>query len=280
MINVTDLATYLYCPRKLYLEYTIEVPPPLKDVMIIGSIKHNVIDKINRAEEKIITSITPKTNIHDIPRIYLKNYKEILNTTINKRQNQIELFKINKTELFISTWQYLLNEGQLRAHNVSEFILINKIYGEKLWNQITPKILTEQSIKSENLKLKGRIDKIEIHQDKNIPIEIKTGSPPKTGVWPGNKIQLTAYMMLTKEHFKKEVTEGYIYYIDHNEKRRISLNPFTEESVIKTRDKAIEIFESNKIPELIENKRKCIKCQFNETCYNPTDLKNLKSSYN
>jgi len=280
MIKVTDLSTYLYCPRKLYLEYTTPIFPPPRDVMIIGSIKHNVIDTINRIEQNIITSITKDTKTTDITGNYLKNYKEILRSTIEKRQKQIQAFNINETQLFSSTWQYLLNEGQSRAHNVSEFISIKKIYGEKLWNEITPKILTEQRIKSKNLKLKGIIDRIEIYPEKNIPIELKTGTPPKQGVWPGNRIQLTAYMLLTEEHFQKPVTEGYISYIDHNEKIKIILNSFSIENLIKIRDQIIQMLESNKEPDTIDNKKKCIKCQFNKKCYNPKDLTALKSAYN
>lgn len=267
MIRVTDLATFLYCPRKLYLESTVEVLPLPKDVMIRGSIKHSVIDQVNRAEERIVNSVNSKT---DVSLAYLRTYKEILSDTLIRRKKQIEVFNLDVNDLFVSSWAYLLKEGLSRASLVSSFISKNKVYGSELW-EMMPKVISELRVKSKELRLKGIVDRIEVGES-YVPVELKSGRVPLKGVWPGNKIQLTAYMMLLKEHFGKEVNFGYVRYIDHDESRRVVLNPFSVDEVVSVRDK---IFEMDSEPPLVENKKKCLNCQFNDVCYKEDELGKL-----
>ena len=66
MFSVTALATYLYCPRKLYLQQVLEFPEPPSEVLLLGSINHAMFDKINKLDESIVSSITEFTDIKEL----------------------------------------------------------------------------------------------------------------------------------------------------------------------------------------------------------------------
>ena len=46
-ISVSMLSTYLYCPRKLFLQKILMVEEPPKESLVMGSIRHEVYDYIN-----------------------------------------------------------------------------------------------------------------------------------------------------------------------------------------------------------------------------------------
>lgn len=56
-IPVSLLSTYLYCPRKLFLQEVLLLEEPPKDIVVMGSIRHETHDLINKKEEEIVTSI-------------------------------------------------------------------------------------------------------------------------------------------------------------------------------------------------------------------------------
>ena len=57
-ISVSMLSSYLYCPRKLFLQQVLAVEEPPKESLVLGSLRHEIYDFINQSEEKIVTSIT------------------------------------------------------------------------------------------------------------------------------------------------------------------------------------------------------------------------------
>ncbi|MBI2659513.1 hypothetical protein HYX05_05440, partial [Candidatus Woesearchaeota archaeon] len=57
-ISVSLLSSYLYCSRKLFLEKVLLLEEPPKESLVMGSIRHETYDNINKKEEEIVTSIT------------------------------------------------------------------------------------------------------------------------------------------------------------------------------------------------------------------------------
>lgn len=265
MINVTDLSSYMWCPRKLYLTKVEKLRIPKKAPLIKGIIKHEVIEKLNLIEKQIIQDIKKPTKLTDIEQTYQDNYKQLFLSIIEENQEQLQEFKIGKKEFFEQSWFIYQNEAAERAVTLSDFIEKNKLFGTELWNSIEPKYVTEFKIVSKNLKIKGKIDKLEIYKDKVIPIEMKSGKMPDQGVWPQNKIQLIAYCLLAKEHFKKQTDYGYVHYMDHNQKRKIILNPFSKIDFFNIRDQILSMIETRTPPQILNNK-KCDMCEFKEQC--------------
>jgi len=77
-ISVSMLSTYLYCPRMLFLQKVLAVEEPPKESLVMGSIRHETYDRINKEEEIIVTSITKKTDLNGILELYRQNYLKIL----------------------------------------------------------------------------------------------------------------------------------------------------------------------------------------------------------
>jgi len=149
----------------------------------------------------------------------------------------------------------------------------NKVYGEELWNSLTPKIKSEIKIQSDALALTGIIDRIEEYKEGPVPIELKTGSMPKEGVWPGHRIQIAAYALLLEEKLKQPIKEGFVHYLDADEKRHIAINPFLKEEVKELKEKVRNLLNSAEIPEITENSNKCNVCGLKDKCFNENLLK-------
>ena len=266
MFSVTDLSTYLFCPRKLYLQSVLEFPEPPSEILLMGSINHFMFDQINKLEESIVSSIK-YYNPDKIKQLYKNTYFKTLKYILKNNKEKIRELNLKSLNIFHELWPHFLQESELRANNVISFIQKNNVYGKELWQKLTPKYLTEIKLSSEKLELKGIIDRIELKEDSLIPFELKTGSPPKDGVWPGHKIQLISYMLLIQENFKEQVTHGFIHYIKQKENRKITLNPFSEIEIQNTVNKIKEILDADNPPEILKNKNKCNACSLKEECY-------------
>ena len=123
--------------------------------------------------------------------------------------------------------------------------------------------------------LKGIIDKIEKYEDGIVPVELKTGSMPREGVWPGHRIQIAAYALMLEKKLGKEIKEGVVHYLDPNIRRQVVINPFLREEVKELKDKVRALLDGNEIPAAADNENKCAKCGLKEQCMNEKLLGNL-----
>lgn len=272
-ISVSLLASYLYCPRKIYLERVLGFFEPLKGALVIGTIKHGIFDEINKKEEEIVTNITEKISLEELQEIYRNTYSKINREVIIKNKEKLKQLEIDINFIFKKTWPLILNEAQNRSLNVFNFTQSHMVFGKELWEKLTPKIRSEFKIKSEKLELSGIIDQLEIYEKGYVPIELKTGSAPKEDVWPNHKIQIAAYAMLLEEKYNTEIKEGFVHYLDINERRHIPINIFLKDEIKQLIKKVKTLLESQEIPGFCENKNKCNACGLKNTCY---DEKNLK----
>jgi len=266
MLSVSNLISYTYCPRKLYFEKVLKISPPLKDVMLKGTIKHKVFEKYTEKEKELVESIKPKQKEHEIRNLIQKNYINILIDLIKNYKKEFKKFQIKPLIFYQSSLPIYLTESRIRSENIYQFIKQNQVFGEELWKTLTPKYLSELRIESKELKIRGVIDKIEIHPDQYIPIELKSGSIPKYGVWPGHQLQIISYIMLLRTKYNK-VNQGAVHYIDHNQKRQIIYNEILKNEVIETRDYVLNMLNSPELPPTLKNQNKCNACFFKPKCY-------------
>jgi len=168
-----------------------------------------------------------------------------------------------------------MEESVTRSKNVFDFILKNNVFGDELWQRLTPKILSELRVESEGLKLKGIIDQVHVYEQDYVPFELKTGRAPDSGVWPSHRIQIAAYSMLLQEKFNKPIKEGFVFYLDTKEKRHIAMNPFMKDEVRQIVSEVIGLLESRNIPDFCNNENKCMKCGLKATCYDEEKVNEL-----
>ncbi|MBN1156594.1 CRISPR-associated protein Cas4 [Candidatus Woesearchaeota archaeon] len=273
MISVTLLSAYHYCKRKLFLEKVLKIVPPPKEVMVRGSIRHNCFDSINKLEQGIVTSIIkplPKEEIFDV---YKAKYSKALRNAIIMNKRQISQLNLEMNALFKELLPPFIVEARRRADNILGFIEKNNIFGSELWESLVPKIKSELRIESKELNLKGIIDEALVYPDRILPIELKTGKMPDSGVWDSNKIQLGAYIMLLRKEYKSEVSEGIVRYLDFGEERTVSLNPFLEHEILDLRDKVMALLNSKEIPPYCRPDTKCRNCSLKDKCYDGAFIK-------
>ena len=268
MLSVSMLCSYDYCKRKLFLNYALGIREPYQKSTSLGTIRHETYDNINKVEENLVKSIKQRTTKGELIDIYKSKYREILANVIKNNKKPLNELNIKLNEVFKQVWPLILEESETRASSLYEFIVMHNIYGEELWNKLTPKIKSEIRIESNKLNLKGIIDQLEVYPAGIVPIDLKTGSMPREGVWPSHKIQIAAYTMLAEEKYQKEIKEGFIHYLDHKQKRHIAMNPFLKDE-IKELIKKVEILLNKKqLPEIVENLNKCTNCGLKDMCGN------------
>ena len=274
-ISVTLLSSYLYCSRKLFLEKVLKLEEPPKGSLVLGSIRHETYDRINKEEESIVTSITKKVDLEDIKTIYNNSYLKILRKAVADSKERLKEVNLSMLDAYRKNFLFIMEESSMRAGNIFSFIEANNVYGEELWQKLTPKILSELRVESEGLKLKGIIDQVHVYEKGYVPLELKTGTTPQSGVWPNHRIQIAAYSLLLQERFNIPIKEGFVVYLDTKEKRHVAINPYMIEEVKKIVKEVIELLESKELPDFCDNNNKCKKCGLRQICHNEEEVNNL-----
>jgi CRISPR-associated protein Cas4 len=274
-ISVSLLSSYLYCSRKVFLERVLKLAEPPKESLVFGSIRHETYDSINKNEEAIVKSITKMLPLADIQLLYKKNYLKFLRKTVASSKKRLDKLNINMLDAYKRAYPYIMEESLIRANNIHTFIEKNNIFGDILWEKLTPKIISELRIDSDELRLRGIIDQIYVYGSEYVPYELKTGKMPKDGVWPSHRIQLAAYSLLLEEKFNSKIKEGFVFYLDSRQKRHIAFNPFMKEEVANLVDEVISVIQGKEVPDFCENKNKCINCGLRETCYSKDKMNEL-----
>ena len=277
-ISVTLLSAYLYCSRKLFLEHALKLKEPPKESIVMGSVRHQIHDGINKKEEAIALSITEKESLESVQKRYRQQYLEVLRESVLNNKKSINGLSLNILEVYKKIFPYVMEECSIRAANLFSFMESNDVFGKELWERLTPKIVSEIRIESEKLRLKGVIDRVYAYEKGYVPFELKTGSMPHDGVWPSHRVQIAAYSLLLEERFGAEIKEGFVFYLDSKEKRRVAINPFMKEEVRQITGEVISLLKGREIPNFCDNKNKCVKCGLRQSCYNENEMITLKNS--
>jgi CRISPR-associated protein Cas4 len=267
MISPTAISSYLYCPRKLFLERILGLFKYPKEAMVKGTIKHEIFEDINNKEKEIVTSIKEKLSEERLLNLYRKEYSIIARKKILKHSKELDKFKIDNLEFFQNFWPTLLNEAETRSKSVFDFIEEHNLFGDELWEKLTPKIISELRISDSELGVRGIIDELRDYGNLYVPVELKSGKSPEKGVWPGHKSQIALYMMILKGQ-GKTVKEGIIKYIDEKKEVTIQLNTLLEDESKKQLILVRTLLQEKKLPERIDSFNKCSACQLKEDCYN------------
>ena len=78
--------------------------------------------------------------------------------------------------------------------------------------------------------------------------------------------------MLIEEHFSLTVKEGFVRYLDTQERRQVIINPFLKHEVTELVKKVSGLLSSLDLPAILEEKNKCRPCGLKEICYEKQDF--------
>ncbi|MBD3310379.1 CRISPR-associated protein Cas4 [Candidatus Woesearchaeota archaeon] len=266
-ISVTHLSAYIYCPRKLYLTLVKRLEEPPKDVLVKGSVRHETYEFINKNDEGIVKNIRD-FDFDSIFQVYKQKHSRFLKKSISRNMQRIKKVGLSPSDVFRQAWPLVMAESRSRAELISSFIQKYEVFGDELWDMLTPRIMSEVRLESESLQLKGRVDCLEKYDDEYVPVELKTGQIPKQGVWPSHKIQIGAYALLIEDVLGSNVCKGYVDYLDSASKKRrkIVVNPFLKHEVQELVKRVSDLLRSDHAPPVCKNRNKCLKCGLREHC--------------
>ncbi|MEK6963501.1 MAG: Dna2/Cas4 domain-containing protein [Nanoarchaeota archaeon] len=265
-VTATQIAAYLYCPRKLFLEYVLGFKTPESEVMLLGKLTHSTHELMNEGEEKLIKSLQRIESYSGLLTEYRKIQAKILEEILPQHRSKLRDFDLDLPAAFERIWPRVVWEAEERSMNVFQFHTKHQLLGSELWQALTPKIQAEVRVQSESLQLRGVVDQVKKFPDALIPIELKTGKAPAEGVWEGHRLQVGVYLALLRSQ-NKNVKEGFVKYLDASALRPVIWTPFLDQEVFKIRDKVIQLRSSQELPEFVDNKNKCKSCAFQEQCY-------------
>lgn len=257
LLSVTDLSSYLYCPRKFFMQKIKGIRKPPTKVMVEGQIRHNVVELFSNNEAELVGSLKPMES-KDISLAYLSMLNDIIRRTFLFKSDIMKKFSIDLKEMKDNI-VVGLNEDILLRSNAVEQGMKQGFSGYSLWENLEPKYISEYSIISERLGLKGKIDRVMMSKDKIIPFELKTRAVDR--IYESDELQLTAYAMLLEEQFKKPIPEGILEA--GNKKHFI---PIQEKMRNKVLQLINEITFLTSAPNLPSNFSKCQKCDYKEEC--------------
>ena len=217
-------------------------------------LRHKIFDDFNKKEKEIVESITKPKTTKEIKTLYHDSLISTLNKVLSDYSNMLKTWKIDKNE-FNEVKEKIENETELKISSLLETIK-KGFLGKQLWENLKPKFLTEYEIISNELGLKGRVDRIQIGSE-IIPYEIKS----RENIYDTDKLQLAAYALLLESHFNKKISLGIIETL--SKKHEIIINEEMKKQVLDIADKIRNMQDA----EITSNFAKCQNCGLREECF-------------
>lgn len=241
VIRVSDITVYLKCPRMCYFI----------------SKGHNLVKEVT---PEYIERMILKELALTYKSAFNSEYKfSILNAELDRISNEIriiyptELAEIDDDVLAISvsSVRSCLENICLSLASTGDFYANESVQVEPL-------------LCSEEFGLTGSPDKLIQINDEVIPAIIKTGSMPENGVWHSDRLQLTAYAVLTEEKYDTVVGRGFVEYARWGKIREVTIKRHERRKVLQIRDK-IKKIQNGFMPEKPKD-APCAYCGFTEIC--------------
>lgn len=254
-VSVSNINTYEYCPRMIYLRNVKKIKAKPTPQMIRGLVGHAVRKEVSLRQAKFFEKAADVSRVDqalkaeleliltEFPYIYHSMLKDIrYQDYISEIKSEVEA----EIDIMASQMKSILDDIGLKA----------------CIKQVTP-WKVEYNVRSDKLNLTGRVDKI-MKDETIIPVEIKTGTPAD-GVWLGNRIQLCAYAMLLEEDLGQDIEYGLVEYVKNYEKKQVVTSQSLRRRVLSNRDEITSILDGFE-PEPLGQANKCTACSFSQDC--------------
>lgn len=241
MIRVSDITTYLKCPRMAY--FMIKGDKPVKEIT------PDHLDKIILKELTLSYCVT-SNNDDDI---------SLLNGELDRLSNDIRV--IYRLELS-GINDELIETSISNVRDMLENICPNLIENRDFY--ANEPIHVGEVLQSGKFGIVGSPDKLVEMNGCIIPSIIKTGNMPENGVWRNDRLQLTAYAILVEEMYDSVVENGFVEYAGFGKVRQVKLKSHERRKVLQVRDK-IKKIQDGIMPEK-PNNAPCEYCDFVDMC--------------
>jgi len=124
---------------------------------------------------------------------------------------------------------------------------------------------------SEQYKIAGFADLVEQEGDQLIPVEFKHGKKSK---WDNDQIQLCAQALCLEEMTGSAVPQGEIFYWKSRRRIQVPFDTTLRQLTIKTIEQANQLLQQNRLPDPIQESKKCTYCSIQPICM-PAEVQKL-----
>ena len=221
-VNVSELVTYLLCPRKLY--YACRGHELYSDITI-SYIEHLLLKELGMNLPELLLSCSSKDDAtisylesmlsqasDELPLIYSSELKGVDATIISEAVENIR------------------SHIDVMSSNLHSFIL------EKANSQLVSQLMTADIASvshSDKLNLSGIPHLVFDMGGVQTPIIIKTGKCPESGVWGNDRLHLTALSMVMEGSCSSPIKNGIVFYAIPAELRSVSMRSNDRRQVLK-----------------------------------------------
>jgi CRISPR-associated protein Cas4 len=253
MIQITDLVKVKLCPYRFYLERMRKKKVPTNQEMYLGKVHHKIAEETVKRETQIFAELKSGITTRNLFDVLYAEYCRVIRNVILRRKAKLTSLSIDYEALM----------GELRDYYkdvaIEKAVSMKRAFEKKEEDVIIGRV--EYYIKDTELGLLGRVDRVEIHGDVLLPVEIKTVEkkrPTFTEI-----LQLAGYAVLLERERGTTVSKGIVEYPT----RRVMVDiPDTlKDYIIQLRDYALKIL-NGEIPQKVRTDR-CDRCHFYNVCW-------------
>lgn len=253
MIQITDLVKLKLCPYRFYLERMKKRRAPTTKEMYLGKVYHRIAEETVKRESRIIEELESGLTSRQVFDILYTEYCRVIRNVILRRKKKLESLTIDYEELM----------GELRDYYkdmaIEKTVSMKKAFEKREEDVIVGNV--EYYIEDNELGLLGRVDRIEIHGDVLLPVEIKTVEKKRPTF--SEVLQLAGYALLLERERCTPVDKGIVEY--PTKRILVDIPDTLKEYVLKLRDYALTIL-NGEVPEKVRTD-KCDRCQFYDMCW-------------
>ncbi|MFZ3383800.1 MAG: CRISPR-associated protein Cas4 [Candidatus Methanoperedens sp.] len=223
MIKVSDITTYLKCPRMCYFTN--------KGHDLVSEVSSGYLERLILKE--LALTYGSACNCADM-QTFLNNELERISNEMRVIYRN-ELGKVNDEAIAKS-----VTDIHPLIEKISLNLSLNRDFYSGDFNS-GELIQDEPVLRSDKFGLSGSPDRLLKINESIVPSIIKTGNMPENGVWNGDRLQLTAYSILVEEKYNSIVQKGFVEYARFGIIRPVVVKRHERRKVLQVMDKIKKI---------------------------------------
>lgn len=253
MIQITDLIKLKLCPYRFYLEKMKKKKAPTTQEMYLGKVYHKIAEETVKRESCILEELHSGCTSRKVFDVLYAEYCRVIRNVILRRKQKLISLDIDYETLMKELRDYYKEVA------IGKALSVKKAFEKKEEDTIVGNV--EYYIENNELGLLGRVDRIEIHGEVLLPVEIKTVEKKRPTF--SELLQLAGYALLLEQERGTTVSKGIVEY--PSTRILVDIPDKLKEYILALRDYAQQILDGE-IPEKVRTD-KCDRCHFYDTCW-------------
>lgn len=264
MTNISSIKTYMYCPRKVYIQENIVQEKTIDPIYNkLKLLNHDLGDILNKNMRKLKRNM----NLEEVEKIL----SEEVQSTIKKTFDEIDIVKTKMSndrinEIFKDFNNQVYYNIKLMSIKATKTMKLMKKDGGEISVMFFPSSMDSYFLKDDKLDLNGVCDKIEIIDGNYFPISFKNNLPPIKGVWNQDAIELAAQAIIIEKEFDCDVYVGFVEYQKIGDRRPVVIDVNIRRGVFEILHEMNQLKLLKKAPSIKINEKKCKICEYEDIC--------------